>query len=89
MAALSATHGFVTQVVMDQETGKPRGFGFVTFDDVRDAQDAVADARGKVGACLPNRRRPACNFVIYSSQFFCHFSVVAGARWKHTEGQCS
>ena len=38
---------------MDQETGKPRGFGFVTFEDVRDAQDAVADSRGKVGErCL-------------------------------------
>ena len=36
-------------MVMDHETGKPRGFGFVTFEDVRDAQDAVSDARGKVG----------------------------------------
>ena len=36
------------QVVMDQETGKPRGFGFVTFEDIRDAQDAVVEARGKV-----------------------------------------
>lgn len=35
---------------MDQDTGKPRGFGFVTFEDVRDAQDAVADSRGKVSA---------------------------------------
>lgn len=37
---------------MDQETGKPRGFGFVTFEDVRDAQDAVSEARGKVGPTL-------------------------------------
>lgn len=43
-----AAPGCTIQVVMDQETGKPRGFGFVTFEDLRDAQDAVAEARGKV-----------------------------------------
>lgn len=37
---------------MDQETGKPRGFGFVTFEDLRDAQDAVTEARGKVALTL-------------------------------------
>ena len=46
---------------MDQETGKPRGFGFVTFDDTRDAQDAVSDARGKVGGLSTAINQP-CTF---------------------------
>ena len=73
---------------MDQETGKPRGFGFVTFDDTRDAQDAVSDARGKVGGS-PTAILQPCTFRIRTSQFVCHSSVVAGARWEHFAGQCS
>ena len=36
------------QVVVDHETNRSKGFGFVTFIDPRDAADAVHDARGKV-----------------------------------------
>lgn len=50
---------------MDQETGKPRGFGFVTFDDTRDAQDAVSDARGKVGF-VSDCYSPALHLSLYA-----------------------
>ena len=40
------------QVVYDIETGRSRGFGFVKFDDPRDAEDAINDADGKVGYCF-------------------------------------
>jgi hypothetical protein len=77
------------QVVMDQETGKPRGFGFVTFEDVRDAQDAVADSRGKVSAF-----RLHYVFQGLGGQWlltvWCHLLfAVAGSRWQHVEGECS
>lgn len=35
-------------MVYDIETGRSRGFGFVKFDDPRDAEDAINDADGKV-----------------------------------------
>lgn len=34
------------------ETGRSRGFGFVKFDDARDADDAIAQADGKVQPVL-------------------------------------
>ena len=42
------THHCLEQVVYDIETGRSRGFGFVKFDDPRDAEDAINDADGKV-----------------------------------------
>ncbi len=36
------------QVVFNPETGRSKGFGFVKFEDARDADDAIADADGKV-----------------------------------------
>lgn len=37
-----------TQLVYNPETGKPKGFGFVKFEDPRDAEDAIDQANGKV-----------------------------------------
>ncbi|TYZ57409.1 hypothetical protein PybrP1_011517 [[Pythium] brassicae (nom. inval.)] len=35
------------EVILDPATRESRGFGFVTFDDVRDASDAVNELNGK------------------------------------------
>ena len=36
------------QIVFNPETGKSKGFGFVKFEDARDAEDAIDQANGKV-----------------------------------------
>lgn len=43
-----AVYGDVSDVIIitDRETGQPRGFGFVTIDDDRDAEDAIRDLNG-------------------------------------------
>lgn len=44
-----AAHGQVTSasLVMDRETGRPRGFGFVEFADASQAQAAMTALNGK------------------------------------------
>jgi RNA recognition motif-containing protein len=37
------------KVVVNIETGRSKGFGFVKFEDARDAEDAIKEADGKVG----------------------------------------
>jgi len=43
-----AQHGTVVEanLMMDRMTGRPRGFGFVTMEDARDAEEAVKELDG-------------------------------------------
>ena len=44
-----AAHGTVTEtnMMMDRDTGRPRGFGFVTMSTADEAQKAIAALNGK------------------------------------------
>ena len=46
---LFAAHGTVTEanLMMDRETGRPRGFGFVTMSSAEEAQKAIEALNGK------------------------------------------
>lgn len=39
---------FIVVVVKDRETQRSRGFGFVTFENIDDAKDAMMAMNGKV-----------------------------------------
>ncbi len=65
---LFTPHGAVTsaKVVMDRETGQPRGFGFVEMEQSADAQKAIETLNGqeckgrtlKVNLAKPREERP-------------------------------
>lgn len=50
------------KVVYDIETGRPKGFGFVTFEDGRDAEDAAHECNGKT----LDGRTIKCNIAKYA-----------------------
>ncbi len=47
--ALFAQHGTVTEtnLIMDRETNRPRGFGFVTMSNAQEGQRAIEALNGK------------------------------------------
>jgi len=47
--ALFAAHGTVTEtnMIMDRETGRPRGFGFVTMSSAEEGNRAIEALHGK------------------------------------------
>jgi len=65
---LFAAHGTVTEtnLMMDRDTGKPRGFAFVTMSSDEEAQKAIAALNGKdvdgraltVNEARPREERP-------------------------------
>ena len=64
-----AAHGTVTEtnLMMDRETGRPRGFGFITMSSAEEAQKAIDALNGKsidgraltVNVAKPREERPA------------------------------
>ena len=64
-----SAHGIVAEVnlMMDRETGRPRGFGFVTMNSAAEAQAAIDGLNGKsvdgrdltVNVAKPREERPA------------------------------
>src|SRR5476651_1723315 len=64
-----AAFGTVTEtnMMMDRETGRPRGFGFVTMSSAEEAQKAIEGLNGKsidgraltVNVAKPREERPA------------------------------
>jgi RNA recognition motif-containing protein len=65
---LFAAHGTVTEtnLMMDRDTGKPRGFAFVTMSSAAEAEKAIAALNGKevggraltVNVAKPREERP-------------------------------
>ena len=78
----------------DRATGDSRGFGFVTYDDVRDAEDAVRGMDGYVASVLwwwrgSDGWRPACRAcasdIVLTLSVFANVSPV----WTSRAAPCA
>ena len=68
LQSLFGAHGTVTEtnLMMDRETGRPRGFGFITMSSPDEAQKAIEALNGKevdgraltVNVAKPREERP-------------------------------
>lgn len=63
----------IVDVIRDKETGRSRGFGFVKYESVDDAKDALEAMNGKVSHIFDKRmthfKAPyaeGCNLITYS-----------------------
>lgn len=66
LESMFSRHGAISsaQVVMDRDTGRSKGFGFVEFENESDAQNAIAALNGtehKGRALTVNEARPREN----------------------------
>lgn len=54
---------FLVDVIRDKETGRSRGFGFVKYDNVEDAKDALDAMNGKVIFMPSYTTLAVCNLI--------------------------
>ena len=48
MFVFATLHFVSALLIKDKQTGQPKGFGFVTYENPADAEDAIAAMNGKV-----------------------------------------
>jgi hypothetical protein len=51
----------VLQLIYDKETGRSKGFCFVTFEDETDATEALNDSNGRCARALPGALLEPCS----------------------------
>ena len=70
------------KVITDRETGRSRGFGFVTFGSEADAEAALQGMDGKVYLVSLNYRLGYICIIIVTFQFY----EYLGSRWTCNQG---
>ncbi len=75
LKSLFAQYGLVdsVKIIIDRETGRPKGFGFITMSDTVAAKNAIEELNGKefdgrvlrVNEARPRENRPKREFSRY------------------------